>query len=135
MRFWNVNVCVACFFFSIPFVLHSPLFYLSLPSRNSDPGSPTTVRAFYFYREKTSALIFPRRLASNCEHEPHRKSRKTTRKTTRIKTSKLLTLSFFREAATAERCIYLEKNVSARPSQTPPFFDVAVRALPPHSGL
>ena len=72
-----------CLLFVCLFVCFShPIYYLrlsfSLPPfnrRNSDPGSPsrlfssspTTVRAFKFYRAKKGfSPFFPRRLASNC---------------------------------------------------------------------
>ena len=59
------DFCFFFLFFVIPFIILALLF--SLPaSRNSDPGPhsrlfsplPTTVRAFHFYGEKTSALSF-----------------------------------------------------------------------------
>ena len=63
------------FFFSTLFIVFA-LLVLHPPSRGSDPGShsrlfyplPTTVCASRFYREKDSAVFFPRRLASNCAY-------------------------------------------------------------------
>ena len=62
LRRLYVRAFVSC---SLPFVIFTPHLCL-LPTRNSDPGShgrhlpplPATVRAFYFYREKTAALSF-----------------------------------------------------------------------------
>ena len=63
-----------CFFLLIPsifFTVYS-FFSFSLPSRNSDPGSLSSLfpplsngTRLRLYREKTSALFFPRQLASN----------------------------------------------------------------------
>ena len=60
------ELIVFYFGFPVPFIIFVFALQFSLPpSRNSDPGShsrlfspfPTTVCAFFFYREKTSAPL------------------------------------------------------------------------------